>query len=60
VFSKTVYISMGSGIDIIYSLTVIALTHGGISTVHIYTQTIYRTTQWTNWEECEPCPVFAS
>jgi hypothetical protein len=43
---------------------------GGSSTVHIYTQTIYRTTQWTqtihrttqltNWEECGPCPVFAS
>jgi len=39
------------------------------STVHIYTQTIHRTTQLTthrttklttNWEECGPCPVFAS
>jgi hypothetical protein len=29
--------------------------------VHIYTQTIYRTTQiTTNVEECGPCPVFAS
>jgi hypothetical protein len=29
--------------------------------VHIYTQTIYRTTQiQTNVEECWPCPVFAS
>jgi hypothetical protein len=36
--------------------------------VHIYTQTIYRTTQitteqhkiTTNVEECWPCPVFAS
>jgi len=38
--------------------------------VHIYTQTIHRTThptqtvhrttQLTNWEECGPCPVFAS
>ena len=43
---------------------------GGSSTVHIYTQTIHRTTQstqtihWTtqltNWEECRLCPVFAS
>ena len=24
------------------------------------TQTILRTTQLTNWEECWPCPVFAS
>jgi len=23
------------------------------------TQTIHRTTQLTNWEECGPCPVFA-
>jgi len=29
--------------------------------VHIYTQTIYRTTQIpTNVEECGPCPVFAT
>jgi len=26
-------------------LTAIGLTHGGSSTVHIYSQTIYRTTQ---------------
>ena len=42
---------------------------GGSSTVHIYTQTIHRTTQstktihrttqFTNWEECGPSPVFA-
>jgi hypothetical protein len=37
----------------------IGLTHGGSSTVHIYTQTIHRTTQLI-WEECGPCPVFAS
>jgi len=42
-------------------LTAIGLTPGGSSTVHIYTQTIHRTTQLTtNWEECRPCPVFAS
>jgi len=41
-------------------LTVIELTPGGSSTVHIYTQTIHRTTQLTNWEECGPCRVFAS
>ena len=44
----------------IYLLTAIGLTPGGSSTVHIYTQTIHRTTQLTNWEECGPCPVFAS
>jgi uncharacterized integral membrane protein len=31
----------------IYLLTAIGLTPGGSSTVHIYTQTIYRTTQLT-------------
>jgi hypothetical protein len=45
----------------IYFLTVIGLSPGGSSTVHIYTQIIYRTTQiTTNVEECGPCPVFAS
>ena len=45
----------------IYLLTAIGLTPGGSSTVHIYTQTIQRTTQITNnVEECGPCPVFAS
>jgi hypothetical protein len=56
--------------DMIYLLTAIGLTPGGSSTVHIYTQTIHRTTQSTqtmhrttqliNWEECGPCPVFVS
>ena len=47
--------------DMIYLLTAIVLTPGGSSTVHIYTQTIHRTTQsTTNLEECRPCPVFAS
>ena len=46
------------------------MTSGGSSTVHIYTQTIQRTTQLTqtihsttqltNWEEWGPCPVFAN
>jgi hypothetical protein len=45
---------------LIYLLTAIGLTPGGSSTVHIYTKTIQRTTQLTNWEECGPCPVFAS
>ena len=45
--------------DMIYLLTVIGLPAGGSSTVHIYTQTIHRTTQLI-WEECGPCPVFAS
>ena len=62
--------------DVIYLLTAVGLTPGGSSTVHIYTQTIHRTTQLTSlvgrlsgirtqsgqtkWEECGPCPVFAS
>jgi hypothetical protein len=60
----------------IYLLTEIGFTPGGSSTVHIYTQTVHRTSQLTtlagrlsgvrtqsgqtNWEECGPCPVFAS
>jgi hypothetical protein len=53
---------------VIYLLTAIGLTPGGSSTVHIYTQTIHRTTQNKQyseqqqliWEQCGPCPVFAS
>jgi hypothetical protein len=61
---------------LIYLLTAIGLTPGGSSAVHIYTQTIHRTTQLTNLvgrlseietqsgqtngEECGPCLVFAS
>ena len=41
-------------------VTAIGLSPGGSSTVHNYTQTIHRTTQLTIWEECGPCPVFAS
>jgi len=54
----------------IYLYTATGLPRCGSSTVHIYTQTIHRTTQTTqtihrttqltNWEECWPCPVFAS
>jgi len=54
----------------IYLLTAIGLTPGGSSTVHIYTQTTHRTTQstetihrteqLTNWEECGQCLFFAS
>ena len=50
----------------IYLLTAIGLSPGGNSTVHIYTQTIHRTTQnkqyieqHNNWEECGACPVLA-
>jgi hypothetical protein len=46
-------------IDMIYLLTAIGLTPGGSSTVHIYTLTIHRRTQLI-WEQCGPCPVFAS
>jgi hypothetical protein len=45
--------------DMIYLLTAIGLPPGGSSTVHIYTQTIHITTQFTNLEECGPCPIFA-
>jgi hypothetical protein len=48
-----------SKIDKIHLLTAIGLTPGGSSTVHIYTQTIHRTTK-SIWEEFGPCPVFAS
>jgi hypothetical protein len=34
--------------DMIYLLTAIGLTPGGSITIHIYTQTIRRTTQWNN------------
>jgi len=74
----------------VYLFTAIGLTPGGSGMVHIYTQTIHRTTQstqtihrttqstqtirrttqstqtlhrttqLTNWEECGPCPIFAS
>jgi len=40
-------------------LTEIGLTPGGSSTVHIYKQTIHTAIQ-LSWEECGPCPVFAS
>ena len=43
----------------IYLLTAIGLSPGGSSTVHIYTQTVHRTTQLI-WEECGPCRVFKS
>ena len=33
--------------DTIYLLTAVGLTPGGSSTVHIYTQTVHRTTQLT-------------
>jgi len=50
----------------IYLLTAIGLTPGGSSTVHIYTQTVHRTTQnkqyieqHNNLGECGPCPILA-
>jgi hypothetical protein len=51
----------------IYLLIAIGFSPGGSSTVHIYTQTIHRTTQnkqyieqHNNLGECGPCPVLAS
>ena len=48
----------------IYLLTAIRLSPGGSSTIHIYTQTIHRTTQnkqyieqHNNLGKCGPCPV---
>ena len=52
---------------LIHLLTAIGLSPGGSGTVHIYTQTIHRTTQnrqyieqYNNLGECGPCPVLAS
>jgi len=52
--------------DMIYLLTATGLTPGGSNTVHIYTQTVHRTTQnkqyieeHNNLWECGPCPVLA-
>jgi len=39
--------------DWINLLTAIGLTPGGSSTVHIYTQTIHRTTQWNRTPRTE-------
>jgi len=51
----------------IHLLTATGLSPGGGSTVHIYTQTIHRTTQnkqyteqHNNLGECGPCPVLGS
>ena len=53
--------------DMIYLLTAIGLSPGGSSTLHIYKQTLHRTTQnkqyiaqHNNLGECGPCPVLAS
>ena len=40
-------------------LTAVGLTPGDSSSVHIYTQTVHRTTQLI-CEQCRPFPVFAS
>jgi len=51
--------------DMIYLLTAVGLSPGGSSTVHIYTQTIHRTTQnkqcieqHNNLGESGPCPMW--
>jgi len=53
----------------IYDMISIGMPPGGSSTIHIYaqtvygtaesTQTIHRTTHFTNQEECGPCSSFA-
>jgi len=52
---------------LIYLLTAIGLKPGSSSTVHIYTQTMHRTTQnkqcieqHNNLGECGPCPVYSN
>ena len=52
--------AMYNRLYMIYLLTAIGLSPGGSSTVHIYTQTVHRTTQITTLEECGLCPLFAS
>ena len=44
----------------IYMLTANILISGGSSIVLVYTPTLHRTTQLTNWEEGGPFPVFGS
>jgi hypothetical protein len=39
--------------DLIYLLTAVGLTPGGSSTVHIYTQTVHRITQWNRMHRTE-------
>ena len=60
-------VASGTHCILIYLLTAIGLSPGGSSTVHIYTQTIHRTTQnkqyleqHNNMGEYGPCPVLAS
>jgi hypothetical protein len=48
-----------SNIDIFVNFNWVDTQWQWYSTVHIYTQTIHRTTQLI-WEECGPCPVLAS
>jgi len=58
---------INKGHILIYLLNAIGLTPGGSSTVHIYTQTIHRTTQnkqyieqHNNLGDCGPCPFLTS
>jgi len=61
VYSLTAVLTNIDIYDMIYLLTAIGLSPGVSITVHIYTQTIHRTTQiTTNLEECGRCPVFAN
>ena len=55
--------NVGCYYDMIYLLTAIGLSPGGSSTVHIYTQTIHRTTQnkqyieqYNNWKSAGRAP----
>ena len=72
-FSDTLKVLLNTGwrwnmwiLILIHLLTAIGLTPGGSSTVHIYTQTVNRTTQkkyleqHNNFGECRPCPVLVS
>jgi hypothetical protein len=51
--SLTKNLQISFGIDMIYLITAIGLALGGSSTVHIYTQTVHRTTQWSKMPRTE-------
>jgi len=68
-FGNALWFASNHFVRYVTYFTAVGLPPGGSSTVHIYTQTIhrtiqstetiYRTTQFTNLKECGPCPVFA-
>jgi hypothetical protein len=51
--SRYFIILFTSGCDMIYLLTAVGLNHGDSRTVHIYTKTIHKTTQWNRIHRTE-------